>query len=293
MSAGGATGGGAGGASGAGGAGGAPRSLAIGFRVIPPVSFGTRRAVHLVERSVYLYRRSWLVLVSGFFEPLFYLLSIGFGIGSMVGAVPGPDGHPVPYQAFVAPALLASSAMNGAIIEVTYNVYAKLRWEKVYDAILATPLGVGDIALGEIAWALIRGGLYSLGFVAVMLVLGLIRSPLFLLAVPSAALVGFAFASVGMAGTTFIRSWKDFDLINLVTLPLFLFSATFYPLETYPEALRFVVELTPLYHGVALIRAFALGVVDPGIVVHVAYLLAMGVLGMIVTSRRLHRLLLR
>ncbi len=267
--------------------------VALGLRVIPPVAFGTRRAVHVVERSVYLYRRSWLVLVSGFFEPLFYLLSVGFGIGSMIGTVPGPDGHPVPYQAFVAPALLASSAMNGAIIEVTYNVYSRLRWEKVYDAILATPLGVGDIALGEIIWALIRGGLYSLGFVAVMVVLGLVRSPLFLLAIPSAALVGFAFASVGMAGTTFIRSWKDFDLVNLVTLPLFLFSATFYPLETYPEALRVVVQLTPLYHGVALIRSFALGIVDPAILVHIAYLLAMGLVGMVVTSRRLDRLLLR
>jgi lipooligosaccharide transport system permease protein len=267
--------------------------LALGLRVLPPVSFGSRRAIHVVERSVYLYRRSWLVLVSGFFEPLFYLLSVGFGIGSMVGAVPGPDGHPVPYQAFVAPALLASSAMNGAVVEVTFNVYSKLRWEKVYDAILATPLGVGDIALGEIVWALIRGGLYSLGFVAVMLVLGLVRSPLFLLAVPAAALVGFAFAAVGMAGTTFIRSWKDFDLINLVTLPLFLFSATFYPIETYPEALRIVVQLTPLYHGVALIRSFALGVVDPAILVHVGYLLAMGLVGMVIASRRLDRLLLR
>jgi lipooligosaccharide transport system permease protein len=122
--------------------------LGLGLRIAPPFAFGTRRSIHLIERSVYLYRRAWLILASGFFEPLFYLLSVGYGIGSMVGSVPGPDGHLVPYQAFVAPALLASSAMNGAIVEVTYNVYAKLRWEKVYDAVLATPLGVGDIALG-------------------------------------------------------------------------------------------------------------------------------------------------
>lgn len=267
------------------------RTLAL--RVLPGMPFGTRRSVHVVERSVYLYRRTWLVLASGFFEPLFYLLSVGFGIGSMVGSVPGPGGIAVPYQAFVAPALLASSAMNGAITEVTYNVYSRLRWEKVYDAMLATPLGIGDIALGEIAWALIRGLLYSLGFVAVMLVLGLVHSPLFLLAIPAATLVGFAFASVGMAATTFIRSWQDFDLISLVILPLFLFSATFYPLEAYPGPLRLVVELTPLYHGVALVRAFSLGALSPGLLVDVAYLLLVGFGGLVVASRRLDTVLLK
>jgi lipooligosaccharide transport system permease protein len=262
-------------------------------RILPPIPFGSRRAIHPFERSLYLYRRTWLVLVSGFFEPLFYLLAVGFGIGALVGSVPGPDGQPVPYQLFVAPALLASSAMNGAIFEVTFNVYGKLRWEKVYDAMLATPLGVGDIALGEIAWALFRGLLYAIGFVLVILLLGLYRSPLFLLAIPAAMLIGFAFAAVGMAATTFVRGWQDFDLIQLVLLPLFLFSATFYPLDTYPEGLRLIVELTPLYHGVDLIRSLSLGIVGPGLLVHVAYLLVMGVGGLFVVSRRLDKLLLR
>jgi lipooligosaccharide transport system permease protein len=262
-------------------------------RVLPPVPFGSRRAIHPFERSLYLYRRTWLVLASGFFEPLFYLLAVGFGIGALVGSVPGPNGEAVPYQLFVAPALLASSAMNGAIFEVTFNVYGKLRWEKVYDAMLATPLGVGDIALGEIAWALFRGLLYAIGFVLVMLVLGLFRSPFFLLAIPAAMLIGFAFAAVGMAATTFVRSWQDFDLIQLVILPLFLFSATFYPISTYPPALQVVIQLTPLYHGVDLIRSLALGAVGPNLLVHVGYLAAMGVAGLYVVSRRLDRLLLK
>ena len=266
---------------------------ALVARILPPLGFGSRRAIHPFERSLYLYRRTWLVLVSGFFEPLFYLLAIGFGIGSLVGTVPGPDGQPVPYQLFVAPALLASSAMNGAIFEVTFNVYGKLRWDRVYDAMLATPLGVGDIALGEIAWALFRGLLYAIGFVLVMLVLGLVPSPFFLLAIPAAILVGFAFAAVGMAATTFVRNWQDFDLIQLILLPLFLFSATFYPISTYPDGLRLIVQLTPLYHGVDLIRSLALGVIGPGLLVHVAYLLAMGFVGLFVVSRRLDKLLLK
>jgi lipooligosaccharide transport system permease protein len=267
-------------------------------RILPPISFGSRRAIHPFERSVYLYRRTWLVLASGFFEPLFYLFAVGFGIGSLVGNLPGPDGQPVPYAMFVAPALLASSAMNGAIFEVTFNVYGKLRWDKVYDAMLATPLAVGDIAVGEIAWALFRGLLYSVGFVAVIIVLNafgppLIRSPLFLFAIPAAMLIGFAFASVGMAATTYARGWQDFDLIQLVLQPLFLFSATFFPISTYPPVLQLVVQLTPLYHGVDLIRSLALGIVGPQLIVHVVYLLVIGVIGLAIVSRRLDKLLLK
>ena len=272
------------------------RELATVFamsRLIPPGTLGTRRARYLFERSVYLYRRQWLMIASGFLEPLFYLGAVGFGVGALVGSLPGPDGQPVPYQVFVAPALLGSSMMNGAITEVMFNAYGKLRWEKVYDAVLATPLGVGDIALGEIAWAIFRGGLYAVGFVCVMVLLGLIRSPFAVLTIPGALLEGFAFAAAGLAATTFVRGWQDFDLIQLVLQPLFLFSGTFFPLDLYPEPLRLVIELTPLYHAVALLRSLALGALDPGIVVHVLYLTVMGLIGLVVVSRRLDKLLLR
>ena len=122
-----------------------------------PCSSAARRAARLIERNVMVYRRIWMILVSGFFEPLFYLLSIGVGIGKLVGDVTLPDGQAIEYTAFVAPALLASSAMNGAVYESTMNVFDKLKWRKIYDAILATPVGAGDIALGEIGWALLRG----------------------------------------------------------------------------------------------------------------------------------------
>ena len=128
--------------------------------------------------------------------------------------------------------------MNGAILETTFNVFFKLNYAKTYDAILATPLGVGDVALGEVAWALTRSFLYATAFVIVMAVLGLVRSPWAILAAPAALLIGFAFAACGMAATTFMRRWTDFDYITMVTLPLFLFSATFYPLTAYPEQLQ-------------------------------------------------------
>ena len=265
----------------------------IALRVVPAVGFGSRRAARLIERNLYVYRHGWLILLSGFFEPLFYLLGIGFGLGALIGTVPGPGGEPISYQLFVAPALLASSAMNGAIMESTFNFFFKLNYNKTFASILATPLSPGDIALGELGWALIRGGLYALGFMGVMVALGLVVSPWVLLAVPAALLVGFAFGAVGMAATSFMKTWQDFDLIQLVVLPMFLFSGTFYPVDAYPEALRIIVQLTPLYHGVDLIRSLTVGAISPVLLVHVAYLVVMGVVGLAITSRRLDKLLLK
>jgi lipooligosaccharide transport system permease protein len=267
--------------------------MTAGARILPPLGLlvGSRRAGRIVERNLFVYRRTWLMLVSGFVEPVFYLLGIGFGLGAIVGDITIGDGRSVPYGVFVAPALMASSAMNGAILETTFNVFFKLNYAKTYDAILSTPLGVGDIALGEVVWALTRSLLYATAFVIVMAVLGLVQSPWAILAAPAALLIGFAFAACGMAATTFMRRWTDFDYITMVTLPLFLFSATFYPLTAYPEQLRLVVSLTPLFHGVELLRSLTTGAVGPGLLVHVAYLAALGLVGLAVVSRRLDKLL--
>jgi lipooligosaccharide transport system permease protein len=265
----------------------------IALRVTPAFAFGSRRWARLIERNLYVYKHSWLVLLSGFFEPLFYLLGIGFGLGALIGTIPGPGGVEISYQLFLAPALLASSAMNGAIMESTFNFFFKLNYEKTFASILATPLSPGDIAVGELGWALIRGGLYAMGFMAVMVVFGLVITPWVVLAVPAALLLGFAFGAVGMAATSFMKTWQDFDLIQLVVLPMFLFSGTFYPLDAYPEALRLVVQLTPLYQGVDLIRSLTVGHITPVLLFHVGYLVLMGIVGLVVTSRRLDKLLLK
>ncbi len=267
--------------------------MTIVARIAPPVLFGGRRAGLLVERNLLVYRRGWLVIVSGFFEPLFYLLSIGLGLGALVGGIALGDGRIVSYTAFAAPALLASSAMNGAIYDSTFNVFFKLNYAKTYDAILATPVGVGDVALGEIVWALLRGSIYAAVFLLVMLAMGLVLSPWAILALPAALLIGFAFAGVGMAATSFMRTWQDFDLIQLAILPLFLFSATFYPIDAYPDVIRLLVQLTPLYHGVEMVRGLTTGAVGAGLLVHAGYLAAMGLVGLAITSRRLERLLLK
>ena len=182
---------------------------------------------------------------------------------------------------------------NLLVYRRTWMVFFKLKYAHTYDAILTTPVGISDVAVGEIAWALMRGTLYAIGFLAVMLLLGLVRSPAWLLAFPGSILIGFAFASVGMALSTWVRSWADFDKLQLVLLPMFLFSATFYPMTAYPPALQVVVQLTPLYHGVDLLRGLTTGSIGPAQGLDVAYLVAMGMVGLAVVSRRLEQRLLR
>jgi lipooligosaccharide transport system permease protein len=250
------------------------------------------RASVLVERNVLVYRRYWPLLASGLFEPVFYLFSIGIGVGALVGHIVLVDGTSVDYKAFVAPALMASAAMNGAIYDSTFNIFFKLKYAKLYDAVLSTPMNTRDVAIGEVAWSLTRGGLYASGFLLVMLLAGLVSSWWAVLALPAATLVGFAFAAAGMATTTYMKSWQDFEWVQLAMLPMFLFATTFYPLSTYPRPLQLFVECTPLFHAIELIRGLALGQVGFGLLGHAAYLVLMGLAGLAVTSRRLEKLLL-
>ena len=249
------------------------------------------KALRLFERNVLSYKEMWPIIVSGFFEPLFFLLSLGYGLGGYVGDVV-IDGDAMEYAVFVAPGLLAASAMNGAFYDAT-NIFWKLRYQRLYDSILATPLGPKDVAFGETLWALFRGLLYALGFFLVILSLGLVESWWAALALPATVFLGFAFAGAGIAAVTYMRSWQDFDILNLAILPMFLFSATFFPLSTYPDWLEAVIQATPLYHGVDLLRALTTGAVGPGQLVNVAYLAVLGLVGTWIASRRVEKLLLK
>ncbi len=261
-------------------------------RVIPAGAIPTRMFRPVVGRNLMAAKAWWITIVSGFFEPVFYLFSLGIGLGALVDGVQW-GGLEVSYVQFVAPGLLAASAMNGGIFESTVNIYAKLTHLKTYDAMLQTPLQPGDVAAGEIAYAQLRGTAYSAVFLLIMALSGYVASPWGLLALPACMLIGLAFAAFGMAITTFLRSWQDMDIVITSILPLFLLSTTFYPLEVYPRVIRPLVLLSPLYHGVELVRAATLGVADWSIAAHVAVLLTLAVVGVVVAGRRLEALLLR
>lgn len=249
-----------------------------------------RRAWRMVERNVLAYRRIWYIFLSGFAEPLLFLLSIGVGVGKLVGDV-NVGGQMVPYRTFVAPGLLAVAAMNGSLLDTTFNFFVKMKYSHTYDAVLASPLSPNDVAIGEITWALMRGATYSAAFLLTMFVFGDLRSAWSILALPGAVLIGFGFAGVGLAATTYMRSFVDFDYVNMVMIPLFLFSATFFPLASYPAGLQAIVRVTPLYQGVVLERSFVVGDLHWTLLVNAAYLAVMGWVGLRVASRRIGLLL--
>ena len=255
------------------------------------MSGGNARAV--IERGLRAtMSNNYLVVLSGFFEPVFYLLSMGIGLGGIIGAIE-VDGASVPYGAYIAPALLAVSAMNGAIYDSTWNVFFKLNFGKLYQTMLLTSLGPVDVAVGEITLALLRGGVYAVGFLIVMQIMGLVLSPLAILAIPAVILIAAGFASIGMAFTSYMKTFQQMDWLPMVMLPMFLFSATFFPITVYPEAIQIMVQCFPLWHGVELIRMLTTGVVTSMMWVHIGYYVVMLGVGVVVVSRRLRALFLR
>ncbi len=248
----------------------------------------------LLERSLLAFRNSaWLAVLSGFFEPVLYLLSFGYGLGHLIGKIPLQNGHAVTYAAYIAPGLLATSAMNGAIYDSTWNVFFKLKFDRIYQGMLQTSLGSLDVALGEISWALLRGFAYAVGFMCVVVPVGLITSWWAILAIPAAVLIAFGFASVGMAITSYFTTFQQMDLVNIAMLPMFLFSGSFYPLTVYPGYLQGILKALPLWQAIAMVRDLTLGMVSWGILWHVLYFSVMVGIGVTATTRRLTKLFLR
>ncbi|KXZ58984.1 ABC-2 type transporter [Microbacterium laevaniformans] len=247
----------------------------------------------VVQRGLIAARSSsWAVVLSGFFEPVFYLASMGIGLGALIGDVETAQGASVSYAAFIAPALLAVSAMNGAIYDSTWNVFFKLNYGKLYEGMLATSLGPLDVALGEILYALLRGLAYATGFMIIMQILGLNLAWTAVLALPAVVLIAFGFASLGMAVTSYMKTFQQMDWINFVLLPMFLFSATFYPITVYPGWVQQIVMALPLWHGVELIRGLTTGILNVDMLWHVLYYVVMIAIGLVFTTKRLRALFL-
>lgn len=253
------------------------------------------RSRRLVERNIMVYRHQWIIILSGVFEPIFYLVGIGLGLGAIVREVPLANGEVVAYAAFVAPALVATAAMNGAVFETIFNVFFKLNYAKTYDGVLATPMGITEIALGELLWALMRAALYAIAMFVIMFFMGLILSPLGVLMIPAALLVAAAFAAAGLAGTSFLRTVNDFDVpMGLIVMPMFLFSGTFFPIEgVLPEWLVTIIQLTPLYHGISLIRGLSTGLVGLEQLISLIYLVAFFGICLWIAMRQMERKLIR
>jgi lipooligosaccharide transport system permease protein len=252
------------------------------------------RARRLVERNLMVYRHQWIVLVSGVFEPILYLAGIGLGVGGIIDTVTLPDLRQVSYAAYVAPALVATAAMNGAVFETVFNVFFKLNFAKTYEGVLATPMGITEIAIGEMLWALMRAALYAVAMFVIMLVTGLLLSPWAALMIPAALLVSAAFSAAGLAGTAYLRTVNDFDIpMGLIVAPMFLFSGTFFPIDVYPVPIQVFMQATPLYHSISLIRGLSVGLVGLAQLWDLVYLVGFFALGMWVTMRQMERKLIK
>jgi lipooligosaccharide transport system permease protein len=252
------------------------------------------RSLTLIERGFKAFKSSnWMVVLSGFVEPVFYLLAFGFGIGQLIGDLEDGNGNLVSYAAFIAPALLATSAMNGAIYDSTWNVFFKMHFGKIYQVMLSSSMGPLDVALGEIFWALLRGVAYSVGFMAIVFPIGLVTNAWGLLAIPAATLIAFGFASLGMAITSYLKSFQQMNWVTFFLLPMFLFSGTFFPVSVYPQWIQTIVQALPLWQGVELVRSLMLGNISASLWSHVLYFVVMIVLGLWFTTVRLKALFMR
>jgi lipooligosaccharide transport system permease protein len=221
------------------------------------------------------YRRIWRSSVwSSVLGPVFYLVALGYGLGSLVDKHGTARLGGVPYVVFVAPAILASQAMTSGLSEASFPVFGSIKWNKVYFAAQATPLRPADIYHGHLLFITLRVAMNSAVFVVVMAAFGVIRSPWAALLFPAAVLIGAAFAAPMAAWAVTLERETPFAAVfRLGVVPLMLFSGTFFPIASLPGWLQPLAYATPLWHGVALCRALSLGRLDAGsVAIHVGYL---------------------
>jgi lipooligosaccharide transport system permease protein len=249
-------------------------------------------ALRSFEYWMFQYKRTWRgSAISTILFPVLFLASMGVGLGTLVDSSTsgGVEGHS--YLVFLAPGLLAATAMQTAVGESTYPVMGAIKWIKTYHAMLATPLGVLDVLVGHLLYIGARVLIGSAIFLAVMAGFGAVDSPLALLTLPAALLTGLAFATPVVAYSAVLENDYGFAiLMRFVVVPLFLFGGVFYPVTQLPLVLEELAYLTPLWHGVALSRELALGTATAGAtLLHVAYLAVWIVVGFVFAARNYQR----
>jgi len=243
-----------------------------------PGASSLARIARAYEYQVLSYRRTWRgSIFDSFFSPTMFLLAMGVGLGSYVDRGGGSATGGVSYLAFIAPGLLAATIMQTAASESTFPIIAGFVWQKTFHAMYATPIAPREIALSHFAWTATRLTLVGAIFVLVTLLFGAVESPLIVLAIPVATLTGMAFAAPISAFAATQQTMNRFSyLFRFAITPLFLFSGTFFPIEQLPAVIQPIAWVTPLYHGVALCRALALGTVGADPLAAVIHLVVLG-----------------
>ena len=261
------------------------------MKLYPPLS---TRFLRVWERNLTVYRQSWKIsFIPPLLEPLFYLLAFGIGLGGLVGVI-RYGGVEISYVRFIAPALIAITVMNSAFFENTYGSFVRMYYQKTFDAMMATPLTVEEIIAGEIVW----GATKSLIATAIMMVVisffGLIRYPEGLLLLPLAFLGGLAFGAAGMIFTALVPTIELFNLpVFLFITPMFLFSGTFFPLESLPGWAQTAAAFFPLTRLTELARAFSTGRIGAGLWPGIAYLACFAAIAFPLALSRMRKRLIK
>lgn len=254
-------------------------------------------AARVLQRNLWVYRRTWRgSLLGSFLTPLLYLTAMGVGLGSLLESRDTAPFGGYAYLHFLGPGILAATCMQSAVFESSFPVMGKIAWRRNYEAMLATPMGVGHVLGGELLWIGFRVLTISTVFLVMLTVFGITRSPLALLAVPSAILTALAFAAAVISFSATQRNAEGFSwMFRFIINPLFLFSGTFFPLSQLPDAVQWVAAATPLYHGVALVRGTILGEATflGAWPFHVGYLVVFLAAGSVLAHRLLSRRLVK
>ena len=252
-------------------------------------------AARVLQRNLLVYRRTWRgSLFGSFLTPLLYLTAMGIGLSQLMAQGGSTALGGVPYLDFLGPGILASSCMQTASFESTYPIMGKISWRKNYEAILSTPMQVHHLLIGELGWIGFRLTTMATVFMLVLALFGIPRSPLALLAIPAAVLTGLAFSAPIIAFAATRHNDSGFAaLFRFIINPLFLFSGTFFPVSTLPDAVEWIAAATPLYHGVALVRGAVLDDMPAIWPLHLAYLLVFLAATSYVAYRLLRRRLVK
>jgi lipooligosaccharide transport system permease protein len=244
------------------------------------------------QRNFLVYRRLWHRSIAfGFLQPVLFLTAMGIGVGALMSGQEASAFGGVPYIDWLGPGLLSAMAMQTATFESTYPIMNKIMWGRNYEAMLSTPLTTRNIIIGELFWVGFRIGTLATVFLLVLALFGIVRSPAALLVIPVAMLIGTAFSACLIAFTATQKNDVGFSaLFRFVINPLFLFSGTFFPLTNLPDQVEWVAWLTPLFHGVQLVRGLVLGSLDwLAAPIHLGYLLVMLSIGVVLADRNLRR----
>lgn len=246
-----------------------PGRLLRGFTRLPDISWVL--VYRVFWRNLLVFKKTWKAnLMFNFFEPVLYLWAMGFGLGTYVTRIKG-----LSYLDFLAPALICSSAMFATTYEMTYGSFSRMGYQKTFQGMVATPVSMDDVILGEILYGTFKGILYGSVFFLVVFLFGVVRSPWALLIPLPLGLMVMVFSIISLIWTSFTPNFDYFGyFFTLFISPMFLFAGVFFPIENLPAGIRFLPWFTPLYHAVEVVRAFVLGQVTTAVLPHLAWLAA-------------------